>query len=627
MTELRTLSIRVTPLPGESIDSWLEALARRCWMPLPALLSALGLPSAEHTRQLVTGLSRQDLRQLERRLQLPARRLDQAVARADLFGRRAPRCRFCPQCLQETQGRWRLRWWLPWTFACTRHHALLHTTCPACEAPPRRTVPCKVHRHPPAYCLRRTARLPDICGTDLSALSPHILDHDHPLLDVQQQIDALPTTGRTDTGALFARLDHLLTPLTDSARPEDLQRISATTRHVWERALDEAVDPASQFGSWRLRERARTTLTHELLHREYVENEKPMRQIAKDLALPSRIVIRKAKDLGLTVHPGPRPHPFDDDWLREQYVVHLRSSEDIAREVGTDDGPVLRRLSQLGIPRRPVGVHGRRALIEKLDESLPHDIRTAVEATLHGWLRLRRFQIHMAFPSLTTSAAYIGVPPGALTSQFNQLEQSLDAPLFHRARRHSPQRPTGRGAALLRHLDEPHIRDLMQHALGSGSPPMPDREALEAAAVAFNGKNRALPRLPHNTDRPALVGVPQRLVPLLRHLLLADGPEHYAAQIATATGMATNTVYIQLKRLEAAGWLRSRREDPRERARGGRGRTYYTLTPAARHVPLDVVLDEPVELRKRPAPREGGMDTAVESDHEPAGHASAEGHG
>lgn len=625
MTELRTLSIRVTPLPGEGIDSWLEALARRCWMPLPALLSALGLPPAEHTRQLVTGLSRQDLRQLERRLQLPVRRLDHAVAQADLFGRRAPRCRFCPQCLQETQGRWRLRWWLPWTFACTRHRALLHTTCPACEAPPRHTMPCEVHRHPPGHCLRRTARQPDICGTNLSALSPLILDHDHPLLGVQQQIDALQTAGHTDTSALFTSLDQLLTQLTDSIRPEDLQRMSATARHVWERALDEAIDPASQFGSWRLRERARTTLTRELLHREYVKNEKPMRQIAKDLALPSRIVIRKAKDLGITVHPGPRPHPFDDDWLREQYLVHLRSSEDIAREVGTDDGPVLRRLAQLGIPRR-VGVHGRRALIEKLDESLPHDIRTAVEATLHGWLRLRRFQIHMAFPSLTTSAAYIGVPPGALTSQFNQLEESLDTPLFHRARRHSPQRPTDRGAALLRQLGAPRIRDLIQHALGSGIPPMPDREALEAAAVAFNGKNRALPHLPHGADHPAPLGVPHRLVPLLRHLLRAEGPEHYATQIATVTGMATNTVYNQLKRLEAAGWLRSRREDARERARGGRGRTYYTLTPAARHVPLDVVLDEPVEPRKRPTSRDEAMDTAVEPDHEPAGRASPEGH-
>ena len=71
------------------------------------------------------------------------------------------------------------------------------------------------------------------------------------------------------------------------------------------------------------------------------------------------------------------------------------------------------------------------------------------------------------------------------------------------------------------------------------------------------------------------------LQPLLHHLLADDDQETYAARIHTATGIPFNTVYKQLKRLEAAGWLTSRLESRAERPGSARRRTYYSLTAAA----------------------------------------------
>ena len=43
MTPLRTLPIRVAPLPGEALDSWIDTLAFRMHMPAGDLLRSVGL--------------------------------------------------------------------------------------------------------------------------------------------------------------------------------------------------------------------------------------------------------------------------------------------------------------------------------------------------------------------------------------------------------------------------------------------------------------------------------------------------------------------------------------------------------------------------------------------------------
>ena len=123
----RTLPLRVPPVPGEAIDSWLEALARRSQVTVGTLTAALGWPLPASPGGLVAGLPGQVLRRLEHQAGLPAGRLDDAVLDRylPLGPVRRRGSRYCPSCLAERDGRWLLSWRLGWVFACTTHAVLL----------------------------------------------------------------------------------------------------------------------------------------------------------------------------------------------------------------------------------------------------------------------------------------------------------------------------------------------------------------------------------------------------------------------------------------------------------------------------------------------------------------------
>ncbi len=619
MRELRTLAIRVIPQPGESLDSWLEALARRSWTPLSALLDALGLPKKERTHYLLVGLSPQMFQQLRKQLNLPAGALEQSAVPAALFAPRAPHWRFCPQCLTEQQGRFPTRWWLPWTFACTKHQVLLHTHCPGCRTEPRVFLPRPVHLHPPGHCMRRTGRR-TVCGTGLGGLSPLALPQGHPLLRGQDRLDSLPVSQRMAPGQIFAKVDKCLSLLVESLTAADLQSMSDAARNTWQKALTDVTDPASPLGSWRLHERRRTILTPDFLKREYTEGQTPLHMIAKSHGIPKKHVIQHAKDLGVTVFRGSRPHTIDDEqWLREQYLDHKRGVDDIAKEIGTSGTVVIRHLENLGIPRRPFGPRSITALNAKLDDSVPRDIRAAVEGTLHGWVRLRRFQIHMAFPTLRATAEYLTSTPPRLAMQFGRLEEAVGGELFHRSVRHAPQRPTNRGRSLLRDLNGPDVQRLMREALGSKIEPLPDQETVAAAIAVIDGERAALTVLHPNHPALGHFHVPPPMLPLLEHLFSHSSRETCAGQIHTATGIQFHTVYRQLKRLEAAGWLTSRLETRADRPSAGRRRTFYSLTGAAHQAAAHDPHAAPVTPRKTTAPWDKADDTQVGPIRETAG--------
>lgn len=44
---------------------------------------------------------------------------------------------YCPECLADSGGRWRMSWQFPFAFACTRHRRILVDACPACGQHPR----------------------------------------------------------------------------------------------------------------------------------------------------------------------------------------------------------------------------------------------------------------------------------------------------------------------------------------------------------------------------------------------------------------------------------------------------------------------------------------------------------
>jgi hypothetical protein len=246
--------------------------------------------------------------------------------------------------------------------------------------------------------------------------------------------------------------------ITEQRAPrEAAEELGTTLAHV-RFALDHVLHEPRAWGknsaltSWKLREHARTVLTPDYLHREYTDGGRTLTEIAKATAIPRHIVVEQAKALGITIYRSQRPRPMDETWLREQYLVRKRSTESIAQELGTEDETVRRRMQQLDIPRRPSGVHSRQVMIATLDRRLPLDIRHAVEGGLHGWERLHRFQITMAFPNLETASTYLKTHQGSLVTQFQRLEGDIGAPLFHRSAFGKPQRPTARGKAVLRHL-------------------------------------------------------------------------------------------------------------------------------------------------------------------------------
>ncbi|MEV6947528.1 TniQ family protein [Streptomyces sp. NPDC051172] len=582
MRELRTLAIRVLPQPGESLDSWLEALARRSLTSLSALLDALGLPEVparERTSRMLTSLPEGALRRLEQRVALPARQLDDAVLPIEIFGRRAPGWRFCPQCLHDGEGRWPALWWLPWAFACTKHHVLLHRVCPSCGREPRYFLPRAVHLHLPGHCMRRTGGR-NVCGADLGSAPQLSLGHGHPIVQTQTEINSITLHPFTSADAVFAEVDRLLSALAGVLRPSGLRAMSPACRSAWESAFTDATDSQSALGSWRFHDRRVRVLTPEFLQREYTEGTKSLAVISRELGLPVAHVIRHTKSLGVHIFRGPRPPAFNDDWLREQYVTRKRTGPDIAQEFGTHTHAVHRRLEQLGIPRRAPG-RCSSALIKNLDTSIPPDIRAAAEKTLHGWLRLHRFQISIFFPTLTSSAGYLGVQPGTLTMQLDQLECAVGTELFRRSVRHTPQSPTRRGVRLLRDLDRDDVQELIHTALGSKIEKIPDQDAINSAIATADGERGALTDLHARSQHGGRLHIPPPMLPLLRHLFTRTDQENCMAQIHATTGIPTNTIFKQLKRLEQAGWLTSRREPPAERPNGGRGRTYYSLTPPA----------------------------------------------
>jgi hypothetical protein len=178
------IPVRLAPLPGEDLDSYLHAYAHRLHAGVGDILELAGLAARWDAGRLARGhrpwayhLDPAERGALAAVTGVPAEALaEMTLARYDGTGlavvdtgTRSPRHprwwrhlagpRFCPRCLAGNGGRWMLAWWLPWAFACTRHHVLLADACPACG-----------RRHRPAPS--RPPRSPGCCDTTGLPLPP-----------------------------------------------------------------------------------------------------------------------------------------------------------------------------------------------------------------------------------------------------------------------------------------------------------------------------------------------------------------------------------------------------------------------------------------------------------------------
>ncbi|MDQ1245715.1 MAG: hypothetical protein QG597_82 [Actinomycetota bacterium] len=238
MTPVRTLPIRLPPISGEALDSWLEAMAYRNATAFGDLLTAVGLKPYHGTATTgwIVTLSTAEAATIAAATGLTGQALDtmtlahyagraltidrqtRTLSRAFPWGG-ARGSRYCPTCLKETGGRWQLSWRLGWTFACAEHHCLLADACPDCGAVQRRRTHIGDLIPHPGYCAHpaaeATGRSPARCDSDLTDTDVEVFDPDHPAIRAQRIVNAILNTETITLGVYRAMPQPRITALAD----------------------------------------------------------------------------------------------------------------------------------------------------------------------------------------------------------------------------------------------------------------------------------------------------------------------------------------------------------------------------------------------------------------------------
>lgn len=155
---IRTLPFRVAPSPGEALDSWIETIASRHGVTLAEILAGVGIRydprplwmvflGSEQSNALSVmteidpaAIAAMTMQGLDGRALAIHHDGDEVRLAIEFpFGTRW-RSRYCPQCLDESDGRWQVIWRSGWSFACTKHRRLLADVCPRCSRVQRYTA-------------------------------------------------------------------------------------------------------------------------------------------------------------------------------------------------------------------------------------------------------------------------------------------------------------------------------------------------------------------------------------------------------------------------------------------------------------------------------------------------------
>lgn len=244
MRMLHPLPDRVAPVGGEAFASFVDRVAALYRVPLSTALHRTGVTDDDSFRALPVGygvvLAPDRLEAFAHATRLTPERVTGMLLAGyqggplDLSGldMAAPRSvravalrewgyfagsHACPSCLAD-DGAWRVRWKLPWSFACVRHRRLLIDTCPDCgrrSGIGRRdgmSAPAFPGRVPqPGRCrnalptgLAGAGRAGLPCDSDLGGAVAHRLATNDPALAAQTTLDALLDAG--GAAELFAGL-------------------------------------------------------------------------------------------------------------------------------------------------------------------------------------------------------------------------------------------------------------------------------------------------------------------------------------------------------------------------------------------------------------------------------------
>jgi hypothetical protein len=191
---VRTLPIRLDPISGEALDSWLFAYADRLDTPLIDLADATGLSKRfvrQPARAIALGTGLGDANRFAAAAGIdPAtiHALWQPLARhtkivkGGRFSRSGllqglvpmPWSRYCPACLAIDGHRWKAAWRLAWHTTCAVHRRLLLDACPACGRHPRvgPLAATDVDPRLASRCRQRSvSTIRHVCDADLTAPS------------------------------------------------------------------------------------------------------------------------------------------------------------------------------------------------------------------------------------------------------------------------------------------------------------------------------------------------------------------------------------------------------------------------------------------------------------------------
>lgn len=265
VSTIRKLPIRIAPIAGEALDSWLERIAHRTHAAFGDVLAAVGLDShrAHTTSSWLLRLSAEDAQRVsaatgvaidvletmtlahfsERALRIS----DDARALSRTFPWvRGSGSRFCPMCLKATGGGWQLTWRLGWTFACVTHDCMLADACPDCGAVQRRrTLPGGFVPTPGAcahHFTNAVGRRPARCGAVLAEAPVGLFDTDHPVVHAQRVVNAVMSSDTVYFGAYRIKPQPRIIVLSDIraiagralayATPQDLRGLIPDDLHA-----------------------------------------------------------------------------------------------------------------------------------------------------------------------------------------------------------------------------------------------------------------------------------------------------------------------------------------------------------------------------------------------------------
>lgn len=206
----RTLPLRVEPYPGEAIDSWLDFIAHRSNVTWGELRTALGgvVPAGPNPDRWIGHLNQEQATAISLASGidpscLRAMTLEDYPSAAVGFDpisanpaasypwRHIRASRFCPRCLADNGGRWKLSWRMVWFFACLEHCCLLAHECPKCGAA-QRARPAVNSVPQPGRCAESVSPTrssnPQRCCADLSKAPVLSLETGSPIPPLQASI-------------------------------------------------------------------------------------------------------------------------------------------------------------------------------------------------------------------------------------------------------------------------------------------------------------------------------------------------------------------------------------------------------------------------------------------------------